>query len=289
MSPSSTDAPMSTRIPRRRARSTSASNRRVLPTPASPATSTTCGLPCSARSNTASSRRSSNARPMNAELGNSPAMPASMAAARRNRNGSVTPGGSPPACAQLAISLQSVSRRILWAQLMARWCGARLPAYRPAPPASSAQSAEEPGAQDRQDMDGLHGLGVVQPLQHLHLPAEGLEFGASVDDRAGEAHVHTTPTLAVVDFVRCAHKAQARTADLCLGGAVVEPLQRLVQRDELARLRLGQRHLHLRPVRLTWWLLRWLRGRRGAARRGRAGHRMGRCGDAQHLRVRPVY
>ena len=45
-------------------------------------------------------------------------------------------------------------------------------------------------------MGGLHGLDVVQPLQHLHLPAERFELGASVHDRAGEAHVHPTPTLA---------------------------------------------------------------------------------------------
>ena len=94
-------------------------------------------------------------------------------------------------------------------------------------------------------MGGLHGLGVVQPLQHLHLPAEGFQLGASLDDRAGEAHVHPTPSLVVDDLVRCTHKAQARSPDLRLGGAVIEPLQRLVQRDELARLRLRQRHLHL--------------------------------------------
>jgi hypothetical protein len=28
-------------------------------------------------------------------------------------------------------------------------------------------------------MDGLHGLGVIQPLQHLHLPAEGFQLGPS--------------------------------------------------------------------------------------------------------------
>ena len=38
---------------------------------------------------------------------------------------------------------------------------------------------------------------------------------------------------------------------LGLGGAVVEVLQRLVQGDELARLRLAQCHFHLRPVQLT--------------------------------------
>jgi hypothetical protein len=93
-------------------------------------------------------------------------------------------------------------------------------------------------------MGGLHGLGVVESLQYLHVPAEGFQFGASVHDRAGEADVHPTPTLAVGDLVDCAHKPQARTPDLRLGGAVVEPLQRVIQPDELARLRLSQRHLH---------------------------------------------
>ena len=51
-------------------------------------------------------------------------------------------------------------------------------------------------------MDGLHGLGVVQPPEHLYLPAKGFQFGASVHDRAGEAHVHPTSTLVIGDFVR---------------------------------------------------------------------------------------
>jgi hypothetical protein len=55
------------------------------------------------------------------------------------------------------------------------------------------------------------------------VPAEGFQFGASVHDRAGEADVHPTPTLAVGDLVDCAHKPQARMPDLRLGGAVVEP------------------------------------------------------------------
>jgi hypothetical protein len=57
-----------------------------LPTPASPLSSTTCGRPCSARSRTASSRCSSSALPMNAELVNPPAMAASMAAASSDGN-----------------------------------------------------------------------------------------------------------------------------------------------------------------------------------------------------------
>jgi len=44
-------------------------------------------------------------------------------------------------------------------------------------------------------MGGLHGLGVVESLQHLHLPAEGFQFGASVDDRAG-TRLTCSPTLA---------------------------------------------------------------------------------------------
>ena len=87
MSPSSTQPPTSTRTPRPRARPANSTSRRVLPTPASPANSTTCGRPCSARSNVASSRCSSSARPMNASAVNPPAMPASMVAASEDGNG----------------------------------------------------------------------------------------------------------------------------------------------------------------------------------------------------------
>ena len=72
-------------------------------------------------------------------------------------------------------------------------------------------------------MGGLHGQGVVQPLQHPHLPAEGLQLGAPLDDRAGEVHADPAPTLVVGDLVRRAYEAQARAPDPRLGGEVVEP------------------------------------------------------------------
>src|SRR5919197_2978048 len=56
--------PSSTRKPRWPARAASSVSRRVLPTPASPATSAVVGCPSSARSSTLSRRASSSARPM---------------------------------------------------------------------------------------------------------------------------------------------------------------------------------------------------------------------------------
>src|SRR4029450_3071929 len=95
------------------------------------------------------------------------------------------------------------------------------------------QGAQEPGPQDGEDVGGLHGLGVVEAVQDLHLPAEGFEVGAAVDDRVGHAHADPAPALVVGDLVGRADEAEAGAADLGLGGRGVDGLQVPVGGDGL--------------------------------------------------------
>src|SRR6266511_6049546 len=95
--------------------------------------------------------------------------------------------------------------------------------------AGTCQRGQEPGAQDRQHVGSLHGLRVVEAVQHLDVPAVPLELRALLHQWAGKAHVHAAPAFAVVDLVRRAREAEPRAGDPRLGGTVVEALQRLVE------------------------------------------------------------
>jgi hypothetical protein len=83
------------------------------------------------------------------------------------------------------------------------------------------------------DVDGLHGLGVVESTEHVNLPAESFELRAPVDDRSRETHAKVSPALVVPDFVGRAGEAHSRAFDLCLGGPAAlpaDPLQSLAGR-----------------------------------------------------------
>src|SRR6185436_13128051 len=66
--PSSRQSPLSVRAPEARARAASSESRRVLPTPESPATNASQGLPSAASASATSSSASSSERPTNVEL-----------------------------------------------------------------------------------------------------------------------------------------------------------------------------------------------------------------------------
>src|SRR5436305_8295349 len=94
----------------------------------------------------------------------------------------------------------------------------------------------------------LHGLQVIQPIEHSHLPAEAFQLGAPSYDRSRDADQHVAPLWTIRDFVRRPYKAEARSGDMRLGGAVVEPLQRLVQGAELLCLVRRRGDLHAGPI-----------------------------------------
>src|ERR1700731_2951428 len=89
---------------------------------------------------------------------------------------------------------------------------------------------------------------MIQPIEYSHLPAEAFQLGALGSDRSRDADQHVAPVWTILDFVRRPCKAEARAGDERLGSAVVEPLQRLVQSDELPRLVWRHGDLHAGPI-----------------------------------------
>src|SRR5438270_406089 len=128
---------------------------------------------------------------------------------------------------------------------------------------------------------------MIKPIKHSHLPAEAFQFSALGYDRSCDADQRVAPLWTILDFVRRPCKAEARAGDVRLGSAVVEPLQRLVQGDELPRLVWRHGDLHVGPISgLDGRLLIGGYFIRFSRRLDR--HLMGCCGDAEHLLVWPA-
>lgn len=81
----------------------------------------------------------------------------------------------------------------------------------------------QPGTEDGEDVAGLHGLRVVEAMQHPDIPAELFELGAPGQQRPGNADPNVAPAFAVVDLIVGTGDAQPRTGELRLGRLVVEP------------------------------------------------------------------
>ena len=71
-------------------------------------------------------------------------------------------------------------------------------------------------------MPRLHGLQVIQPIEHSHLPAEAFQFGAPDSDRSRDADHDVAPLWTILDVVRRPGKAEAGAGDVRLGGASQE-------------------------------------------------------------------